>query len=449
MSGKYNEARADRYAESLSKMIACPTINDPGADPALSAAAFEKLDAVMRQRFPLVYQQLTPIPIEKALLLRWKGADSKLDAVILMSHSDVVPADESAWKYPPFSGAIAENRIWGRGAADTKGSLCAIFEAVQLLLEEGFTPPRDVYLLSSHNEETMGEGAINARDYFVENNIPLALVSDEGGAVLESPLSGLEGLYAMLGVTEKGYANVRFTARSNGGHASAPKKGSPLVKLAAFIGEIERRPPFAAAIPPVVRDMFTALAPKMKFPLSLLLGHPTLFGPLLKRVMPGVSAQANAMLRTTCAFTMAQGSGAANVIPSEASIVANLRFIMHQPMEQSLAAIRAVAEKYGLEMTVEYAHNCSPDADRSSPMYRHIVACVEKTFPEAPATPYLMVGGTDSRHFAKICPTTVRFAPTILDPQQLGSIHGIDENLGVVALARAVEFYRNLLVDMK
>ena len=171
-----------------------------------------------------------------------------------MAHSDVVPA-AGEWDHPPFAGEIADGCVWGRGAMDTKGSLCALFNAVEELLAEGFTPPCDVYLASSNNEEIMGDGAPNTVTWLTDHGVKLDLVLDEGGAVIEAPMPGLNGKYAMLGVLEKGYADVRFTAVSAGGHSSTPPKGTPLARLAAFVNRVETRPPFPVKITPPVKAM--------------------------------------------------------------------------------------------------------------------------------------------------------------------------------------------------
>lgn len=168
----------------------------------------------------------------------------------------------------------------------------------------------------------MGDGAPNTVTWLTDHGVKLDLVLDEGGAVIEAPMPGLNGKYAMLGVLEKGYADVRFTAVSAGGHSSTPPKGTPLARLAAFVNRWKPGRRFQVKITPPVKAMFAAMAPDMAFPFRLLFGNLWLFGPLLKRVIPKVSGQAGALLHTTCAFTMAQGSDAPNVIPAEASVTA-------------------------------------------------------------------------------------------------------------------------------
>ena len=331
---------------------------------------------------------------------------------------------------------------------DTKGSLCAIFEAAEELLGKGFVPACDVYIASSCNEEIMGDGAPRTAQLLREQGVNLVLVLDEGGAIVKAPMPGLTGRYAMLGVLEKGYADVRFVARSSGGHSSTPPKGTPIARLAAFVDHVEKHPPFRKRITPPVRRMFATLAPDMRFPYRLLFGNLWLFGPLLKALLPGISSQANAMLTTTCAFTMAQGSGAPNVIPESASVTANLRFMIHQGMEDSLQALEKLAARYDLEMEVLEGHGCSPVADMESPYYRYVEDCVRRVFPGTGVSPYIMVGGTDARHYAADCPCAIRFAPMVISAQQMASVHARDENLDVEAVAGAVAFYRTVVENL-
>ena len=437
--------KAAKYAKDLSRMIRCETISVRESGP---AEKFARYRAELEQLFPLVHERLERTLIGDAMLFKWRGTDPARGAVVLMAHSDVVPA-AGEWDHPPFAGEIADGCVWGRGAMDTKGSLCALFNAVEELLAEGFMPPCDVYLASSNNEEIMGDGAPNTVTWLTDHGVKLDLVLDEGGAVIEAPMPGLNGKYAMLGVLEKGYADVRFTAVSAGGHSSTPPKGTPLARLAAFVNRVETRPPFPVKITPPVKAMFAAMAPDMAFPFRLLFGNLWLFGPLLKRVIPKVSGQAGALLHTTCAFTMAQGSDAPNVIPTEASVTANLRFMVHQGREASLQALEKLANKYGLRMEVLYACDCSPVVDVHSAGYAYIRQCVREVFPEAGIAPYVMLGGTDAKHYAKVCDCALRFAPTVLTPQQLASMHARNENLSVDALARAVAFYRRVLTGYR
>ena len=166
-------------------------------------------------------------------------------------------------------------------------------------------------------------------------------------------------------------------------------------------------------------------------------------------MLPSVSSQANAMLSTTCAFTMAKGSQAPNIIPDTASVTANMRFMIHQPMEESLRRIEQIAKKYNIEMNVIYKHDCSTVTDVNHKIYKYTCNCIKEVFDGINPSPYIMLGATDSRHYTDICDCVLRFSPLKLNKQQLNSVHGLDENISVDALYDAVRFYRYFIENYK
>ena len=123
------------------------------------------------------------------------------------------------------------------------------------------------------------------------------LVCDEGGAIVQEPIGGVKGYYAMLGVLEKGQGNILLTARSAGGHSSYPPKHSPIARLADFVCEMEKHSPMRSAFEPEVEAMFRTLAPYGPFAYRLLFGNLWLFRPLLKVLLPAISPQAAALPR--------------------------------------------------------------------------------------------------------------------------------------------------------
>ena len=437
-------ARAERYAEILSRMVAYETVSDP-EDPQLEK--FLGFHRLLEELFPLVHQKLEKTEIDGNLLFFWKG-EHRDRPLVLMRHQDVVPA-EGTWLHSPFSGDIAEGKVWGRGASDTKCSVMGFFQAVEELLQEGYTPPQDVYLSSSCTEEFAGPGCPKLVAELKRRGVRPFLVCDEGGGIITDPIGGIKGNFAMMGVFEKGKADIKFTARSNGGHASAPPARTPIARLAAFEQHMENKSPFKKQFEPEVAAMFAQLAPYAGFGMRLLLGTIWLFAPLLKLVMPKLSAQAGAMLRTTIAFTMQSGSDACNVLPQAASVWANMRFIPHQGMEESLRIVRNVAERYGIETEVLQASDYSPALDIKGEAWQTAVRAVQKTFPGLPHSPYVMTGATDARCYQEICSSCIRFAPVVYGPEQMKGMHGLNENIEYNCLPGAVDFYKNLIEALR
>ncbi|MFC2821693.1 MAG: M20/M25/M40 family metallo-hydrolase [Sphaerochaeta sp.] len=432
--------RSEAYAEKLSEMVGVDTTSNAGVS---KPEHLKEFHSVLEKLFPLVHSELEKTDIEGNLLFYWKGKSGERP-LVLMSHQDVVPA-EGDWIHPPFSGDIADGKVWGRGSADTKCTVMAFFQAVEELLREGYVPPQDVYLSSSCTEEWGGPGCKALVSELKRRGVKPFLVCDEGGAIIGNPIGGINGHFAMVGVFEKGNAHLRFTASGKGGHASAPPRNTPIARLAAFENSVEKKPPFRKKLSREVKAMFSTLSAYAPFGLRLLFGNIWLFAPLLKAVLPVVSSQAGAMLRTTIAFTMQSGSDAFNVLPAEAEVSANMRFIPHQGMDESIEIIKKKAESFGLETKVISASDYTKPVDINGEGFGLVRKVINRTFPGLCVCPYFMTGATDARFYQEICDNCIRFAPVVYDAEQLAGMHGLNENIGVSCLSGAVDFYRNLI----
>ena len=440
---KADPARAKVYGEKLSAMVKIETVSsrfDPDREK------FYAFQNSLPALFPRVFKSCEVHHPGDGLVLCLKSENPKAEPILLMSHHDVVEAGNEGWEHAPFSGDIdKEGRVWGRGTVDTKGSLMCELQALEELLEAGWKPETDVYITSSCTEEWSGPCARAIVDWLKARGVHLGMLLDEGGMILEEPVGGVKGRYAMVGVLEKGYGDVRFIARSHGGHASAPKKRSPLPRLGALMHDLDEHSPFKAQITPTVREMFTRLAPNSGFALKLVFANLWLFGPLLKKAMPMISPAAAAMMQTTCAFTTAKGSEGLNVLPTVASVTANLRFIHHQANEESLALLRERAKKYGVEMEVITQEHPCPVVDYTAKPFGLLEKVAAEVYPGYGVVPYVMTGGTDAKYYAGVCDHCLRFAPIEINSQQYASIHSFNENLHASALVPAVDFYKRVL----
>ncbi|MCL2316359.1 MAG: M20/M25/M40 family metallo-hydrolase, partial [Actinomycetia bacterium] len=228
---------ASNAAERLSALVKIPTVS---ADAATDEP-FERAMATLRELYPAVHaalacERITP----RGWLFRWPGTDAALrEPLVLMAHVDVVPVDESdPWTYPPFDGVIADGSVWGRGTLDDKGALVCLFEAVESLVTSGFSPQRDVYLVIGGSEEVFGPDVATIAATMRGRGITPYLVLDEGGAVVDAPLSWVKVRAAMVGVGEKGVMTVRLDTRAEPGHASAPGSLTAVSRLGRAVGRL-------------------------------------------------------------------------------------------------------------------------------------------------------------------------------------------------------------------
>ena len=434
----------ERYIEALSRMIRMETISVQGNN---DIEKFRGFHALLRELFPSLFAVCEVFDYDGSLLMRWPGREQpapEKQGLLLMNHMDVVEAGGS-WTHAPFSADVADGRLWGRGTLDDKGPLWAMLQAADELAAEGFVPPRDIWFESACTEEIMGEGAETIARTLKEKGYRFEMVLDEGGMILTEPIGGAKGDYAMIGVGEKGCADLKFVARSAGGHASAPPKNTPLVRLGKFMSYIDRNEIFDVQLSPVICEMLKRFAPAMEGLTAKAMADPETFAPLIKRVIGKSSPTAAALLKTTVAFTRASGSVGNNVIPDEAWVIGNMRYSHHQGREKSLAAITKAAKRYGLEVEVLDPGVESPLSDWNSKAFRLVEEAVVAVFPGTACSPYIMTGASDSRFMSAVSDNCIRFAPFHISDEQMASIHGADENVDLKSLAPAVRFYKYII----
>lgn len=432
--------RSEQYAQTLSKLIRAKTISCRNQTDLSAFRAFHRL---LRETFPHLFAVCEVEEFSGALLLRWRGRKETKAPILLMNHHDVVEA-EGAWTHPPFSGTVADGKVWGRGAIDTKGGLFAMLQAADELTAEGFVPTQDVYFESARDEENDSISADLVSQELKRRGVRFSLVLDEGGMIEWEPITGADALFAMIGVAEKSYIDLKFTARSAGGHASTPEKNTPLVRLARFMTEVEDSDIFDVQLTPPVAEMLRRMAPtfsderRTSFADTASLAHD-------RAALDALPPMLRAMTRTTLAFTMAHGSEGRNMLPQEAWVIGNMRASAHQGVDASIAAVTRLAEKYHL--SVEVLEDGFPAAvtDYRGAAFRRVERAVKAVCPEAIPVPYIMTGATDARFMTRVSDSCLRFLPLRVSGEQHKRMHGVDENVDVAALPAAVDFYKAII----
>ena len=433
----------NRAVTALQQLVQCRTIsyNDNTLE---DEEEFQKLLNLLPQLFPKVYAtcEVKNLP-NRALLLRWPGKSSAAPSV-MMAHYDVVPADESQWEKPPFAGILEEDVLWGRGTLDTKVTLNGALTGAETLIANGFQPENDIYFAFSGGEEVNGMGAVNIVNYFKESGITPALVVDEGGAVVEGAFPGVKVPSGMIGIAEKGMMNVRYTAHSNGGHASAPIPSTPVTNLAKACRRIVDNP-FKMHLTSPVRQMFDTLGRHSTLLYRVIFANLWCFGPVLDLLGRMSGGEMNALLRTTTAFTQMSGSNARNVIPTTATMVSNMRLNPQDSVADATAYLKKTIGDLDVELEVLESFEPSPVSETGCDAWEKVASSVAETWQGCVVSPYLMVQCSDSRHYRDISRHVYRFSAMDLTAEERKSIHGNNERIRLDCLYRSVEFYIRLL----
>ena len=435
------EVEFDRAAavKSLAELVKCKTVSY--YDHALEDdAEFEKLIGKLPELFPNVTAKctLTRLP-DRALLYRWEGK-GKGDPAVLMAHYDVVPVEEENWLKPPFDAVIEDGVMWGRGTLDTKVTFNGILSAAENLIKQGFTPENDVYFAFSGGEEINGEGAVNIVNYFKEQGITPELVLDEGGAVVENVFPGVKERCGLIGIAEKGMINLRFSFSGEGGHASAPAPHTPVGRLALACTKLESHP-FKAHFTKPVLEMFDTLGRRSTFLYRMIFANLWCFKWVLDLICKKSGGELNALVRTTVAFTQMEGSKAPNVIPPNASMVANLRLNPEDSVSGAIEYIKKTVGDEAIVLTDMHSMEPSRISRTDCEGWQRVSRAVADTWKGAVVAPYLMVQCSDSRHYGAISDRVYRFSAMDLTAEERRTIHGNNERIRLETAESAVEFF--------
>ena len=435
------EVEFDRAAavKSLAELVKCKTVSY--YDHALEDdAEFEKLIGKLPELFPNVTAKctLTRLP-DRALLYRWEGK-GKGDPAVLMAHYDVVPVEEENWLKPPFDAVIEDGVMWGRGTLDTKVTFNGILSAAENLIKQGFTPENDIYFAFSGGEEINGEGAVNIVNYFKEQGITPELVLDEGGAVVENVFPGVKERCGLIGIAEKGMINLRLSFSGEGGHASAPAPHTPVGRLALACTKLEAHP-FKAHFTKPVLEMFDTLGRRSTFLYRMIFANLWCFKWVLDLICKKSGGELNALVRTTVAFTQMEGSKAPNVIPPNASMVANLRLNPEDSVSGAIEYIKKTVGDEAIVLTDMHSMEPSRISRTDCEGWQRVSRAVADTWKGAVVAPYLMVQCSDSRHYGAISDRVYRFSAMDLTAEERRTIHGNNERIRLETAESAVEFF--------
>lgn len=439
-----NSASINNFAEALKIKTVSP---ENTAD--FDSLQFNKFNTFLKDTYPLADSLLEHKTFNSfSHLYKWQGSDSSLKPIILMGHLDVVPVIEknlSEWKVDPFAGTIKNDTIWGRGAIDDKVGVIGIMEAVELLLSKNFKPKRTMYFTFGHDEEIGGRlGAVTMANYLKEQGITAEYVLDEGGVVSEGFVPGMNKEVALIGVAEKGYLSLNLGVRIEGGHSSMPGKETSIDVMANAISKLKNNP-LPSKITAPLKEFMDYIGPEMPFTNKMVFANKGILSPLLLSVYES-SSSGNAQIRTTTSPTIFNSGVKDNIIPLTASATVNFRILPETTTDDVIAHAKRVIndERISIEQggfVSEPSKHSSPEAEQ----FKIINTTVLQVFPEVVVTPYLVVGGTDARHYNEISDYIYRFSPIHLNKANQKSFHGLNERLAVSDFYDSIGFYVQLI----
>ncbi|MFJ6676951.1 M20/M25/M40 family metallo-hydrolase [Actinosynnema sp. NPDC091369] len=371
------------------------------------------------------------------VIARLAGADPSRGALLVHGHLDVVPADASEWSVHPFSGAVQDGYVWGRGAVDMKDMVAMTLAIARRFKRDGIVPPRDIVFAFLADEEA---GGLFGAKWLVDNRPELfegvtEAISEVGGFSITLK----DDVRAYLVETaEKGIRWLKLRVRGTAGHGSMIHNDNAVAKLAAAVTKLGQHR-FPVVLSPSVREFLAGVSEitGLDFPEDDLEGSIGKLGALSRMI--------GATLRDTANPTMLSAGYKANVIPSVAEATVDCRIL---PGREE-AFDRELAELLGPDVEREWLGLPPVETTFDGALVDAMTASITAEDPGAKVLPYMLSGGTDAKSFQQLGIRNFGFAPLKLpaDLDFSGLFHGVDERVPVDALQFGVRvldrFLRN------
>jgi len=414
--------------------------------------AFMGLAEELRRLFPWLHASLRlEKPSERALLYTWQGSDPSLKPVILCAHYDVVPpGNPEAWTHGAFSGQIVDGELWGRGTQDIKVLMASIMEAVERLLAQGFQPRRTVLLAFGGDEEVGGfRGASAIAAHLASKGVEASFLLDEGGPISQGMLSFAQVPLALVGVAEKGYADLLLTTRGKGGHASMPPRDNATIQLARAIVAIEKNPS-PTRLTSTLRSFLKRLSAVSDQPYRLFFKLAGITGPAIKLVFSS-KPTTNALIRSTIACTMLRGSPKENVLADLAEATLNVRILPGESSSELISRLNTLVAPFGAQVKAKHEGQVVEPSRESSTEHEGwalIEQALGKSHPDAICLPFLFSAATDTKHYRNLVEAIYRFSALPQTQEDLARVHAANERVKVEDLERCAEFYHKLIASL-
>ena len=415
--------------EWLKAYLQIETVNPPGNE----SRAVDYIANIFEQE-GIEFNSAESAPGRGNIWARIEGGDKP--ALVLLHHSDVVPANEKYWDFDPFSGEIKDGYILGRGALDMKGTGISHLANFINLHRQGKKLNRDVIFIGAADEESGGNFGVG---WLVKNHPEIfegaGLLLNEGGSGYKSN----DSIVFSVEITQKVPVWLRLTAIDTPGHGSSPRSTSSVSRVVKALNIIWNNP-FPPRIIPEVEKVFIERSGGLDEPYSSEYRNikESIKDPIFMQRLQSFSASANALTRDTCSLTRMMGSSKINVVPPEAWAEVDCRMLPDRTTEEFISDFKALIKDTGVE--VELIMSAVPAISQTdSELFLAIEDFSKNNYPGSRVAPSVSTGFTDSRFTRGLGIQSYGFNPLISTGDEYSSIHGNNERINEKAFRQSVK----------
>lgn len=435
------DAISTETLNTLSKYLQLNTTNPPGNEMLTIKFLKGILEAEGFEVQVLDTAELGPT--RGNIYARLKGNGTK-KAIALVSHMDVVPATASYWTVDPFSGAIKDGYLWGRGALDMKSQGIVQLYAMLALKRSGAKLNRDIVFIGNSDEELGGTGAVT----FAKNHPDLLkdvefLLTEGGG----NPVKNGVLQYYGVSVSEKRTFWQKVTVHGVAGHGSRPTKNNPVPRLIAALDRIANYET-PLRVMPAVAKYFKDISGQYTGPQQAWLAdvNKALKDPKAREWITSNIAW-NAIIRNTISITVLTASNKTNVIPPEASAELDIRLLPDQDPAQFLADLEKVVHDTAVHFSTLYPPKAAIDNPIDTDLFRAIERAAHDRDPKALITTVMLAGATDRAPYRELGIITYGWSPfKVEETDAQRGVHGNDERVSVANIGFGLKYLYDVLL---
>jgi acetylornithine deacetylase/succinyl-diaminopimelate desuccinylase-like protein len=440
-AGDDNRSLADRTKQYLTDLVRIDTSNPPGNETKVAEYLKQIAD-----NYGIPSEVIGGEQRRKNFVARLKGT-GKNKPVLLMAHSDVVPAERAQWTVDPFSAETKGGYIYGRGTQDTKGLLAAEMAVLVEIKRRNLKLTRDLILVAEADEEAGSSGV----QWLIQHawpKIDAEFAINEGGAILETKDGTL--IYEVQ-TAEKIPTRIVLTAHGSAGHGSLPRADNPVVRVSravAKLSDAEQPIRLNQTTRRYMREISKVADYAWLAPILPRLENPATAGAAATQIRMRDS-ELDAMLHTTATPTMLKAGVKINVIPNAAEAQIDVRRMPAETREDILARFRQIVNDSAVDVSLAPGQQmpATEPSSLNTPLYKAIEDVVAMLHPhEAVVVPFMQRGATDGS-FLRARGMAVYGVPLFVREGGESRAHGNDERIAPKNLEDGVELLWQIVLE--
>ena len=429
LSNSFSDLMEEEAFHLLKEYIKINTVNPPGNE----SRAVDFYARIFDEE-EIHYERIESAPGRGNIWARIKGGNKP--ALMMLQHTDVVPADPKHWSVQPFDATEKDGFLYGRGTLDMKGTGITQLATFLSLKSNSIPLNRDVIFLATADEEAggfYGVGWLIKNKPEIFKNVELLINEGGSGRIINN------NLVFEIELTQKVPVWLKFIAVDTPGHGSSPRTSSSVTRLIDGLHYLKENP-FPPRIISSVDEYFLGMSNYLEDEKAE--DYRNIDGSIKRenfiKQLQIRSPFHHSLTRDTCSITRLGASNKINVVPPVAWAEIDCRILPDRTAEDFINEIKYMMKPFDIKVETIMAFT-SASSTTESELYKAIKSTLKNLYPHSHIIPRVTTGFTDSHFTRDLGIQSYGFNPIIVPLKEFGRIHGNDERININAFKQGVK----------